>query len=44
VEKREGQFVATVPVAADAKSGEFSLLVMGSDVEQTIPVTILPPA
>ncbi len=44
VEKREGQFVATVPVAADAKAGEFSLLVMGSDVEQTIPVTILPPA
>ncbi len=44
VEKQEKNWVATIPVSADATPGTFSIMIMGSDVEQNLNVTILPPA
>jgi len=41
VEKNGTTFVATLPVLPSAMPGEFSIMIMGSDVEQNLPVTVL---
>ena len=43
MEQVDGVWHATVPVAPDATSGEYSLMILGSDVEQTVTVHILSP-
>ncbi|MBR2615252.1 MAG: hypothetical protein IKC69_01070 [Clostridia bacterium] len=40
--KRDGNWIVTIPVAEDAMTGKFSIMVMGSDVEETLEITILP--
>ena len=43
--KREGElWIATIPVSANATAGSFSVMVMGSDVEENLEVTVLPSA
>ena len=39
--KQGGAWTATIPVSENAVPGSYSLMVMGSDVDQTIPVTVL---
>lgn len=39
--KSDGTWSILIPVAADATAGEYSLMIMGSDVEKTFPITIV---
>lgn len=41
--KKEGElWIATIPVSASATAGDFSVMVMGSDVDTSLDVTLLP--
>ena len=43
MELEDGVWYAAVPVASDATPGEYTVMIVGSDIEQTLAVQILPP-